>query len=192
MQYKKEIVRQKIIEVGKEEFLTNGFRGGNIKSIAEKAGVPVGNLYRYFDGKNGLLGAIVGPVYDEIPNIINKLVQLFVSQNVSFHAITPALTDNALQMFDLYKAELLILVYMCEETPYADFVNKLDKIVSSLIINYMKSEPTEEQIEFIAIISRNFVTTLFDTLKAGYERERLKNLISKLIEFTFNNINDRI
>ena len=59
MQYKKEAVRERILEAARTEYLERGFRGGNISAIAERAGVPVGNLYRYFDGKNGVLDAIV-------------------------------------------------------------------------------------------------------------------------------------
>lgn len=193
MQYKKADVRQRIIEVGKEEYLENGFRGGNIKVIADKAGVPVGNLYRYFDGKSGLLEAIVSPVYNEIPEIIMKLAHLFTSQSdLNFHVVMPILTDNALQMFELYRAELLILAYRCEKTPYGDFTDKIVAIAKDLIIKYMLVEPTENQIEFIQIISKSFVATLFELLRDGYEKEKLRELINKLLEFTFININDRI
>ncbi|MCH5164575.1 MAG: TetR/AcrR family transcriptional regulator [Clostridiales bacterium] len=192
MQYKKDNVRRRIIEVGKEEYLENGFRGGNIKTIAEKAGVPVGNLYRYFDGKSGLLDAIVSPVYNEIPSIIDKLAHLFISQNLTFGEFVPVLADSTLQILDMYKAELLILVYRCEKTKYGDFIDKIVVIISSLIMNYMHGEPTADQKEFVAIISKSFITTLFDLIRDGYERERLKELINKLIEFTFFNINDRI
>ena len=192
MQYKKDSVRRRIIEVGKEEYLENGFRGGNIKAIAQKAGVPVGNLYRYFDGKSGLLDAIVSPVYNEIPSIIDKLAHLFISQNLTFSEFVPVLTESTLQMLDIYKSELLILVYRCEKTKYEGFIDKIVAIISSLITSHMHGEPTDDQKEFVAIISRSFITTMFDLIRDGYERERLKELITKLIEFTFHDINDRI
>ncbi len=193
MQYKKADVRQRILDVGKEEYLENGFRGGNIKTIADKAGVPVGNLYRYFDGKSGLLDAIVEPVYNEIPEIINKLANLFISQNyLEFKVVMPIIAENVLKIFDGYKAELLILAYRCEKTKYSDFTDKIVDICSMLIIGYMREEPSEEQREFINIISKNFVASLFGMLREGYERQRLGQLINKLMEFTFDNINNRI
>ncbi len=193
MQYKKADIRQRILDVGKAEYLENGFRGGNIKTIADKAGVPVGNLYRYFDGKSGLLDAIVAPVYNEIPEIINKLANLFISQKyMSFHDIMPILTENVLKLFDNHKAELLILAYRCEKTQYEDFIDKIVSICSNLIVGYVRSDPDEDQKEFISIISRSFVTTLFELFREDYDRNKLGQLINKLMEFTFDNINDRI
>ena len=192
MQYKKEDVRKRIIDEGKEEYLENGFRGGNIKTIAEKAGVPVGNLYRYFDGKSGLLDAIVSPVYNEIPSIIDNLVQLFVSQNYTFTEIVPALTDNTLRLFEIYRSELLILVYRCEKTQYSDFADKIVAIVESLIIMYMDEPPNEDQKDFVNILSKSFITSLFEMLEEGYDKERLRQLIGKLLKFTFGDINSRI
>lgn len=193
MQYKKENVRQKIIDVGKKEYLENGFRGANIKVIAEKAGVPVGNLYRYFDGKNGLLDAIVSNVYNEIPDMIIRLAQLFMSHDLpDFEKLVPMFTDNALKLFDMYNSELLILMYRCEKTKYGDFPDKLVSIVEGLIKNYMTENPSGDQCEFIKLISRNFISSLFDLLKADYDQQKLRILMSKLLRFTFGDINDRL
>ncbi len=193
MQYKKADIRQRILDVGKEEYLENGFRGGNIKTIADKAGVPVGNLYRYFDGKSGLLDAIVEPVYNEIPEVINKLANLFISQNyLEFKTIMPLIVDNVIKLFDSYKAELLILAYRCEKTRYDDFIDKIVATCKKLIIGYVHVGTDEEQEEFIGIISKSFVTTIFGMLKEGYDRERLTRLINKLMDFTFDNIDNRI
>ena len=63
MQYKKDTVRDNILDAARKEFLAHGFRGGNISVITKDAGVPVGNLYRYFEGKSGVLDAIVKPAY---------------------------------------------------------------------------------------------------------------------------------
>lgn len=63
MQYKKKEVSERILQAGRDEYAEKGFRAGNISVIAANSGVPVGNLYRYFDGKMGLLTAIVRPAY---------------------------------------------------------------------------------------------------------------------------------
>ncbi len=192
MQYKKENVRNNILEMGKAEFLKNGFRCGKIRSIADRAKVPVGNLYRYFDGKMGLLSTIVGPVYDEVPSTVDKLAKLFISQKISFEEVTPVLAASALELFDRCGAEILILAYGCEDTPYADFTDKLVSMVSKMIVFYMKAPPDEDRLEFVDIISKSFVATLFSLLKSGYERSKLSELLNKLILFTFKDIDNRI
>lgn len=43
--------RARILDIATTEFATQGFNNANINSIAEKAGVSVGSLYKYFDSK---------------------------------------------------------------------------------------------------------------------------------------------
>lgn len=46
--------RDKILNVAVHEFATFGFENANINTIAKKAGVSVGSLYKYFDTKTDL------------------------------------------------------------------------------------------------------------------------------------------
>ena len=46
--------REKILSVAVNEFAHNGFDNANINTIAKKAGVSVGSLYKYFDTKTDL------------------------------------------------------------------------------------------------------------------------------------------
>lgn len=50
--------RNQLIDVALELFAERGIEGVRISDIAEKAGVAQGLLYRYFSGKEALLGAI--------------------------------------------------------------------------------------------------------------------------------------
>ena len=45
MQYKKKEISERILQAGRKEYVEKGYRGGNISTIAEQAGVPVGNLW---------------------------------------------------------------------------------------------------------------------------------------------------
>lgn len=46
--------RLKILNVATEEFANKGFENANINTIAKKASVSVGSLYKYFDSKSDL------------------------------------------------------------------------------------------------------------------------------------------
>ena len=48
----KEETRKKIIEAAKDEFLHYGFDNANMRRIALKSNMTVGNLYRYFKSDN--------------------------------------------------------------------------------------------------------------------------------------------
>ena len=52
--------RRKILNVAVNEFATKGFENANINTIAKKAQVSVGSLYKYFDTKTDLFLTCVG------------------------------------------------------------------------------------------------------------------------------------
>ncbi len=52
--------RRKILNVAVNEFATRGFENANINTIAKKAQVSVGSLYKYFDTKTDLFLTCVG------------------------------------------------------------------------------------------------------------------------------------
>lgn len=83
------------VKVGYESVTTNG--------IAERAGISIGSLYRYFPNKDAILHAVarryleqMGALYDEVftedaaylslPVLLDRLIDRFVS----FHCVHPA------------------------------------------------------------------------------------------------------
>lgn len=60
MKVLREDVRQRILNAAREEFLLRGYAGASMRAIARRAGMTVGNIYLYFDGKDGLFEATVG------------------------------------------------------------------------------------------------------------------------------------
>ena len=46
--------KEKILEVGIEEFSNNGFENANINVIAKKSGISIGLMYKYFATKEDL------------------------------------------------------------------------------------------------------------------------------------------
>jgi TetR/AcrR family transcriptional regulator, transcriptional repressor for nem operon len=56
--------RQKILEAAFEEFYKNGFQGGSLNRIVEKADTTKGALFHHFDGKNDLGYAVVDEVIE--------------------------------------------------------------------------------------------------------------------------------
>jgi len=55
--------RERILEAAREVFARRGLEA-EIREIAERAGVGVGTLYRHFESRDGLLGAVVQEAKD--------------------------------------------------------------------------------------------------------------------------------
>lgn len=54
MQTQKADVRSRILDAAREEFRNDAFDGLSMRTIARRAGVTVGNVYRYFQGKDDI------------------------------------------------------------------------------------------------------------------------------------------
>lgn len=51
--------REKILDAAQKCFIEHGFPGASMALIAQTAGISVGLAYRYFDGKNAIMLAII-------------------------------------------------------------------------------------------------------------------------------------
>jgi len=70
MQILKEDVREKILISSIYFISKEGFEKASMRNIAKRAGVTVGNVYRYFKNKDALMEALVKPVWNEVENLI--------------------------------------------------------------------------------------------------------------------------
>lgn len=70
-----ELKREAILEAALELFVERGFHGTSVPSVADKAGVGAGTIYRYFANKEALVnemfrrhkGALTAHVLDDFP-----------------------------------------------------------------------------------------------------------------------------
>lgn len=191
MQYRKEEVNNKILEAGKLEYSVKGFRAGNISTIAQNAGVPVGNLYRYFDGKLGLLDAIVKPAYNEVPKLLIQMQKVQVLDSDSLEKIMPMLLDSLLCFFDKFGKELLILIDNCASTKYEDFGKDILAQVTRVVQSKLYPDPTDIEVQMATAISKAFLNSLFDLLRNDTDRSITYQMMLRLIKFYFYDVNLR-
>ena len=189
MQYKKQDISDRILAAGRKEYASKGYRGGNISAIAADAGVPVGNLYRYYDGKMGLLTAIVRPAYIQVPKMMNDL---FETQSDDTRDNATRIIEKLLEVYDKYGADLLILADKCASTRYEDFFDKLVEKCDSLLLKRLFTSPDEDDLFFCRTISHTFISAVFDVLRRGGEREHIKTMLERVVVFYFADINGRI
>lgn len=192
MQYKKEAVRERILEAARTEYLERGFRGGNISAIAERAGVPVGNLYRYFDGKNGVLDAIVKPAYEALPKLMAELQQLAILDSVTLSQTMPLLSNGLLKFFDAFGDDILILMDCCDGTRYEDFFEDITREVAVVICHKLyPSGADERNTKFADVVSKAFCGSLFDVLRMNLNHEQKQEMVEKLLKFYFYEVDKR-
>ncbi len=69
----KEETRQAIIAAAKEEFLEKGYDDASMRSIAAKANITVGNIYRYFENKEDLNRHIITETSEDLKKLLDSL-----------------------------------------------------------------------------------------------------------------------
>ncbi|AOT70745.1 TetR/AcrR family transcriptional regulator [Geosporobacter ferrireducens] len=72
MQYKKDEVKEKIDFAALEVFAEKGYTGTKIADIAEKAGVSIGNIYRYYKSKEEIFYTNIP---ESFPEELKKLLK---------------------------------------------------------------------------------------------------------------------
>jgi len=65
--------QQKILDIATAEFAARGYNAANINVIAEKAGVSVGSLYKYFNTKEGLYLTVVGRGVETLDAVLRQV-----------------------------------------------------------------------------------------------------------------------
>jgi len=92
MQVLKIEVKDAILAAAKRLFLRDGFDGVSLRAIAKEGGITVGNVYRYFAGKEEIFATLVQPLMD------------FLTAALTHEPDMLDLSDSA-AIFDKYKVE---------------------------------------------------------------------------------------
>jgi len=194
MQYKKKYINDKLLRIGLEEYLEKGYRAANISLIAEKADVPVGNMYRYFDGKSGLLDALVKKTYSELPKIIDQLAKIDVEagSELGSRELMEQLAQMLIGIFEEHGKEMLLLADKCASTRYEDFSERVISQVANLVFVklYPKGSDIDQKFSFIA--SKAFVNSMLDLLRMDISSDELEAIILRLMNFYFHEITARL
>ena len=186
MQYKKKYIKDQILQAGLNEYLVKGYRQGSISSVAQSAGVPVGNLYRYFDGKSGLLDALVKPAYDEIPKIVQHLAEKD-TESVQ-DSLLEGLAESIIAVLEEYGQEMLLLADGCTTSRYEDFVERLVKQVGEIIYYKLYADNLKQSRVMSSLTAKAFVHSIFDLIRSDLEKGERDAMVLRTVNFYFYNI----
>ena len=166
----KEETRQAIIAAAKEEFREKGYENASMRSIAEKADITAGNIYRYFQNKEELSRRIIAETSEDIDSILNSI-------RLSSFSMQPRVFNMKTEQSDLNKMmdELtvkLVALYFNKRSELNIFLNDPDlsgqvidwfkDTISSLMWqNYMVTDLSKER----QILSDAYAHAIFAGLK---------------------------
>lgn len=205
MQILKEEVRKKIIDSAVDEFIEKGYDNASMRNIAKKAGITVGNIYRYFESKEKILIEIVDPVLIKLdffmkdvtnneldlmnlPNNNNKI--LFENKKTNSWLLLTSFSRFIIELFKDHNKEIIILLTneetLSNEERNIDLNNWLLELFR---VNFKfennKTELTKEDNIYIYAIKKSFVSGLVEIVRNCDSKVDAKEILERYIRFYF-------
>ncbi|GLI58137.1 TetR family transcriptional regulator [Propionigenium maris DSM 9537] len=193
MQVKKEEVRKKILKAAIKEFKNSGYKNATMRKISNSSGIPIGNLYRYYQNKETLFNSIVADVYDELKDLFKR------GMEKDEHTVEGRSLFFFNKLIDIYTAnydKTYILLHRNVGTKYENVQRELgnyfqDKITTNVRENNPNIE--EEDLEFIRFICRLYLIGIGELI-TSYDKDiaKLKKMGRRFVTFYFQQIAERI
>ena len=186
--------QKKILEIGKKEFLSKGFKDASLRGIVKEAGFTQGAFYGYYPDKASLFNALVSDAADGL------MEQFKAAQQAHYELIPEEKTAQSRELstdylnyfinyiydnFDAFK-----LVICCSEgTKYANYIHELVEIEVEQTEDYYdhlrrlgKLEGTVSH-EFHHMITSAYFTAVFETVAHDMTRDHAIHYVNELATF---------
>lgn len=141
--------KEKILEVGIEEFATKGYENANINVIAKNAGISIGLMYKYFSTKTDLFVTCIQRGMAILDDAIDEIMK----------------SDDKL----IVKAEKLIRTTCTHSKRNSNYIKLYNEITSEK--NSETAKLLAKEIESVA--SKKYITCIAQALASGDVRQDL-------------------
>jgi AcrR family transcriptional regulator len=117
-----------------------GYEKATMRTIAEAAGITVGNIYKYFVNKEALLSVIIDPVYSELEALlIHHDDGLYSDSSADIDGMFSQQTMKLFELVKKKKTEFIILVSRCAGSKYENTKEKLILVLGESIYDHLKA-----------------------------------------------------
>lgn len=186
--------QEKILEIGKKEFLDKGFKEASLNEIVEKAGFTKGAFYGYYPTKESLFDSLVFEVINEFnekfkkakDDHFNLILQNKVSRTINLSTdYLKYFVNYIYDHFDVFK-----LILCCSNgTKYNNYIH--DLVVQDIIWTeeFFKILKAKNKIrgniskELHHMIISAYFTAAFETVVHDMKREEAIKYIEELATF---------
>lgn len=192
MQIPKENVRLELVRVARKEFLKKGFKDTSMRTVAEKAGVSLSNIYNYFGSKDQLFEKILAPAVQAMERIIEDHnseanLSLDIVDSTDFpRELTRMFTELIVQ----HREELGILLFQSHGSALEGFKEKLIERHTRCELEYLRllkqkhPEVNGDISEFfIHNMSSWWISTLGELVMHKLSRKELERFLGEYMEY---------
>lgn len=190
----KDEVKEKIQKSAIDVFTEKGFKETSIKDIASKAGVSVGNVYRYFTNKDDLYRTVIEGVYKGVQEILHDILvdetyQLpFVENNLSNQLFEPMI-----RFISLYRKEQSVFTMLLKgekDNHYEATVELFIHMLRDYFLRFWGKEVNPKGMSFAqtSALTHAIVFAVIDLLNNLNDEElepELKEFVGRMIKGYF-------
>lgn len=196
MQTLKDDVRESIIRAALQEFGKKGYLDSSMRVIAKNAGIVMGNIYRYFENKEALFNSTVGPVYDQIAEMTEKVQEEIANvkgpwSDKQAMELVRRLYGRILETFSGHGKELLILLDKSAGSAYADTKQELIGQIRTILETRLSQEVNLKDPFICFVIASAFVEGVCVALRDTGKHDN-ETLIGTLTNVMLCQISKRI
>jgi AcrR family transcriptional regulator len=199
MQYLKNEIREKIIAAALKEFKEHGYLEANMRSIARRSGITVGNIYRYFRSKDALLKEIMEPAKLELMDLLfaDKQKGRHVQEHEYLFDID-SIMNNVIRVLRKYASELIIIIYESKGSKYEnikeEFISLIEKrLAEELLSGHSIQDSINKNSAIAYVMAASFVESVFIIVKKyDQDIEKIDFLIRQMIVLFFKDIHERL
>jgi AcrR family transcriptional regulator len=192
MQIKKDDIYDSVLNIARKEFLEKGYKDTNMRTIAQKAGVGLSNIYNYFTSKDNIFQKVLTPAIaalektmDEHHSEANLSISIFESREYLKRQ-----TQLFVELILKYRDELRLLLFKSHGSSLEDFKEKYIDQQTKTGLKYlrlMKERYPHINIDisdfFIHTMSSWWISILGELVMHDLTRKELERFISEYIEY---------
>jgi AcrR family transcriptional regulator len=194
IQLQKDNIKRSILDRSKDEFFRNGFAEAKIRDIASACGISVGNIYNYFQGKNGIFHEIVSSTIAEIDRILdeNDRMDYFALPESWGYEYHMAFVEEVARFIERHRENLKLIVFHSHGSDLEDYASRvIDRYTESMIrfLQRMKEKFQDNGVNvsefFIHNLASFYINTVEELLMHDVQDEELVRYLRELMEFTY-------
>lgn len=192
MQIQKDEVKNKILNAAIEEFLVSGYENSSMRVIAANAGITVGNIYSYFNGKDALFETIVLSTVTQIKSLI--LMNLSTNNKIT-KTSAMEITNQIMNTFLNNYQEFLILMNSAKGSKYENIKSVIqvqikDRLIADLIPQFHAKFENDIMADTLSLVLLDGIINI--VLKSDNDEKMMNTLICDFLLLVFGNIAERI
>ncbi len=192
MQVKKREVQEQIYNSAMEVFKEKGYVKTTMKEISKRSGVPIGNIYRYYQNKELLYDDIVFELYSTLKYI--HVHEELEKISTDFNAKPRKFLNSYIAIATSKPMEFSILFDSSSGTKYEKIIDELIEIRLQNYHEYAKKLGKIENLDhdFIFILIKSGITSIIDICKKYSNNEKLlRYYLMKFDYFFRGDLNDK-